>query len=83
MKSHTACIDAFYTVKQLPRLQRPGCSCPDGWRHFTHQVTLATKTQLLDPFNEEGEETKSSPQVPVFGLTKYFIPENSYVKPMR
>ena len=76
-------------VRQLPQLQRPACACPDspGWQHFTHHVTLPTKPLLLDPFaGMEDEETKTepkSPEIPIIGLAKYFIPENSYIKPMR
>jgi len=49
-------------------------------------VTLATKPVLLDPFAGMEEETRAeskSPEIPIIGLTKYFIPENSYVNPMR
>ena len=76
-------------VRQLPQLQRPTCACPNspGWQHFTHHVTLPTKPLLLDPFagmdDEEIKTEPKSPEIPIIGLAKYFIPENSYIKPMR
>ena len=90
-KEHTTYFYLMPTdaVRQLPQLQRPTCACPNspGWQHFTHHVTLPTKPLLLDPFagmdDEEIKTEPKSPEIPIIGLAKYFIPENSYIKPMR